>query len=158
MLHIVLGGSCVTTSQLPSSVQECICMVPYGGVAIHCDSTYVKGVCELNTVHHILLPMLMHACIYTCLGFDATGKLSGQAAVTSRLKGLGYSLTKEQMVDIFIRFKVCIAWTAAFKLGRPLMHINAWPGWSRKPECPGNGGLSDRQLTSMKYKLFVLRH
>ena len=36
------------------------------------------------------------------------GKLSGQAAVTSRLKGLGYSLTKEQMADIFIRFKVCL--------------------------------------------------
>ena len=34
------------------------------------------------------------------------GKLSGQAAVTSRLKGLGYSLTKEQMADIFVRFKV----------------------------------------------------
>ena len=34
------------------------------------------------------------------------GKLSGQAAVTSRLKGLGYTLTKEQMADIFVRFKV----------------------------------------------------
>lgn len=35
----------------------------------------------------------------------AAGKLSGQAAVTSRLKGLGYTLTKEQMSDVFIRFK-----------------------------------------------------
>lgn len=33
------------------------------------------------------------------------GKLSGQAAVTSRFKGLGYALTKEQMADVFVRFK-----------------------------------------------------
>ena len=36
------------------------------------------------------------------------GKLSGQAAVLSRLKGLGYSLTKEQMADVFVRFKVSL--------------------------------------------------
>ena len=36
------------------------------------------------------------------------GKLSGQAAVTSRLKALGYTLTKEQIADIFVRFKVCL--------------------------------------------------
>ena len=53
--------------------------------------------------------MLMHS----QLVFDSTGKLSGQAAVTSRLKGLGYSLTKEQMADIFIRFKVRVACTEA---------------------------------------------
>lgn len=44
----------------------------------------------------------------TCLGVGGAGKLSGQAAVTNRLKGLGYSLTKEQMADIFIRFKVTV--------------------------------------------------
>lgn len=49
------------------------------------------------------------SCIRTCLGVGGgAGKLSGQAAVTNRLKGLGYSLTKEQMADIFIRFKVTV--------------------------------------------------
>ena len=53
--------------------------------------------------------------------FSPAGKLSGQAAVTSRLKGLGYTLTKEQMADIFIRFKVRCSWHPLFCVVLPCL-------------------------------------
>ena len=95
------------------------------------------------------------SCLHTCLVSAATGKLSGQAAVTSRLQGLGYSLTKEQMADIFIRFKVRVAWTAALS---SLQTIDAYPCLAKLWQKFQMLQVMVVSLTSLNHKLVILRH
>ena len=72
----------------PTSVQFCQEPGGYGTYRHHLKVVweYASGLRAISSLH--------------------AGKLSGQAAVTSRLKGLGYTLTKEQIADVFVRFKV----------------------------------------------------
>ncbi|KAL0021115.1 hypothetical protein WJX79_010332 [Trebouxia sp. C0005] len=70
----------------------------------HASGVHQDGMMKNKSTYEIMSPEYIGLTRADESGI-VLGKLSGQAAVTSRLKGLGYTLTKEQMADIFVRFK-----------------------------------------------------
>ncbi|DBA86569.1 hypothetical protein WJX77_010262 [Trebouxia sp. C0004] len=70
----------------------------------HASGVHQDGMMKNKSTYEIMSPEYIGLTRADESGI-VLGKLSGQAAVTSRLKGLGYTLTKQQMADIFVRFK-----------------------------------------------------
>lgn len=70
----------------------------------HASGVHQDGMMKNKSTYEIMSPEYIGLTRADESGI-VLGKLSGQAAVLSRLKALGYNLTKEQMADVFVRFK-----------------------------------------------------